>query len=106
MDISQFQAAVRLPRGADADQHQLRMLDCSGVIGHGAQISGAHAIGDQFLQTWFDDRAIAPVHQVSLHGIGIDPDYIVPVTCKARCRNDPHITESKDYNLHCELFRC
>jgi hypothetical protein len=96
--IVQVETAVAVAGRSDTDEDQIAVRKIG--RGGGSEPAGLTLVKDQLLQSLFDDRRKPLIDQTHLMGVDVDADDVVSHLGQAGRRDAPHISQSKDADLH------
>src|SRR5882724_3627881 len=100
LHVGEIQAAVGITWRADTHKGNVRRADCLQRVRSCVQSFRRDHFADQVTHSSFNNRAIAAVDNFHFGGIDIHTRNLVPFLRKARGRNTPDITQSKDTYSH------
>jgi len=87
-------------RGADGDENDITVSDALGQIHAEPQPAGFHVRLEQFRQTGFIDRTLAPVQCVDFVRVLVDSDDFVSGVGQTRTGDQTHISRADDSEPH------
>src|SRR5690242_12727963 len=82
LDMSQVHMAVALARCAYGNKRDVRFGHSSIGIGGRPQPPATLGFGDEFLDTWFHNRAMAAIQCLGFERISINSDNVVAAFCQ------------------------
>jgi hypothetical protein len=100
LEVAHVHGAVRLGRGADAEEDDLSLADGGADVVGELELARRVVLVHQLLQAGLEDRAMAVLKRLELSLVLLDPADGVTDRRQARAGNQAHITAADDRHIH------